>query len=666
MATLVELFDKSMARDANGPVIKFREGASEEVLSRAQLFAKARAIGARLAELAAVGERALMVYPSGPDFLAAFCGAMYAGVAAVPVYPPDRRPGSLERFAALIADAEPTILLGTDEVLTLLRLVAPSLPVLSQLRWLATDKIPVEDADGFALPKIAGTTVAYIQYTSGSTGTPRGVIHLNQNVAANIEMIRRTFPIHDGEHSAIWLPLYHDMGLINSLTTISHGGFIALMSPTAFLRDPMQWLRTISRERTTISAAPNFAYDLCARKATAKDFGELDLRCWEIALNGAEPVRADTIARFSKTFAPCGFRSEAFAPSYGLAEATLLVSFGPRDRGARVIEADEAALAAGRALPAAAGARSRTLVASGRVAVQTEVAIVDPTTRRRCAPGGIGEVWVRGDGIGRGYWKRPEETETTFCARIEPDGEGPFLRTGDLGFIDAGQLCITGRSKDVIVIHGKNHYPYDIEAAMAAAHPAVRVGCCVATSLSTGAGEGLALFFERSKEAPEAPLAAILDAVQDAVVATCNLSPVVMAVLEPGSIPKTSSGKLRRGACRDAFLAGQLTVLALRDLRLSVEQESQQVLARKPAADVESVCARIQDEVRAILGREVGPDAVLTRIGIDSVAAMEIMFVLEDKFELSVTHEELAVPVSILELSKIVVTKGKTALSAKP
>lgn len=663
MATLVELFEKSLARDADGPAIKFREGAAEDVLSRAELFAKARAIAAHLTELTAMGERALMVYPSGPDFLAAFCGAMYAGIAAVPVYPPDRRPGSLERFASLIADAEPTLLLGTEEVLNLLRMVAPSLPVLSQLRWLATDKISAADAGRFSPPKIAGTTVAYIQYTSGSTGTPRGVVHLNQNVAANIEMIRRTFPINPGENCAIWLPLYHDMGLINSLTTISHGGFIALMSPTAFLRDPMQWLRTISRERIPISAAPNFAYDLCARKATAKDFGELDLSCWEIALNGAEPVRADTIARFSKTFAACGFRAETFAPSYGLAEATLLVSFGPRGRGASVFEADEAALRLGRAQAAAPGARSQALVASGLLHAQAEVAIVDPTTLRRCAPGVVGEVWVRGDGIGRGYWKRSEETETTFCARIAPEGEGPFLRTGDLGFIHAGQLCITGRSKDVIVIHGKNHYPYDIEASMAAAHPAVRAGCCVATSVSTAAGEGLALFFERSKESPETPLAAIIDAVQDAVVAACNLSPVVMAVLEPGSIPKTSSGKLRRGPCRDAFLAGQLKVLASRDLRISAEQEQQPSTTQ--VADVDTVCARIQEEVHAILGREVGPEAVLTRIGIDSVAAMEIMFVLEDKFGLSVTHEDLAAPMSILELSRIVVTKGESAPSVE-
>lgn len=664
MATLVELLNNSLARDPHRPVIKFRESGREQILSRTEFFAKAKATAAHLRELAVEGERALMVYPSGPDFLAAFCGAVYAGVTAVPVYPPDGRPGSFERFNTLIADAEPTVLLGTAEVFAQLRLVEGSLPGLSQMRWLATDEIPVAGADNYVSPNISASTVAYIQYTSGSTGTPRGVIHLNGNVAANIEMIRRTFPISTGENCALWLPLYHDMGLINSLTTISHGGFLALMSPVEFLRDPMAWLHTISREQIPISAAPNFAYDLCVRKATVKDFAELDLRSWDLALNGAEPVRAETIYRFSKAFGPCGFRSEAFAPSYGLAEATLLVSFGPRAKGARVFEADEAALALGRAQVAAHGARSRTLVAVGQVHAEAEVAIVDPTTLRRCASDVVGEIWVRGSGIGRGYWKQPAETESTFCARIAPDGEGPFLRTGDLGFIDAGQLFITGRSKDLIVIHGKNHYPYDIEAAMAAAHPSVRAGCCVAVSLHTAAGEGLALFFERSREASNAPLAAILNAVQDKVVAECKLAPVVLALLEPGSIPKTSSGKLRRGACRDAFLADRLPIIALRDLRPAEQSAQHAPAAAKPAADVESVCAGIQAEVTSILGYEVGADDVLTRLGIDSVAAMEIMFLLEDKFGLTVTHEDMAVPVSILELSKIIVAKRATTPNA--
>ena len=662
MATLIELFDKSLARDADGPAVKFVEAASEAVQSRTEFFSKAKAIAAHLGDLTSVGERALMVYPSGPDFLAAFCGAIYAGVAAVPVYPPDGRLGSLERFCALLADAEPTVLLGTEAVLAQLRLAEASFPGLSQLRWLATDTIPVADAKLFSQPKLTPSTVAYIQYTSGSTGTPRGVVHLNQNVMANIDMILRTFRISTGERCALWLPLYHDMGLINSLVTLSYGGLLALMSPTAFLRNPVQWLHTISREQIPISGAPNFAYDLCVRKATAKDFGELDLRCWELAFNGAEAVRADTLARFSKAFGPCGFRSEAFAPCYGLAEATLLVSFGPRGAGTRTFEADEALLSLGRAQVAVPGAGSRTLVALGEVHAEAEVAIVDPTTRQRCAPDIIGEIWVRGAGNGRGYWKRPEQTEATFCARIEPGGEGPFLRTGDLGFVDAGQLFMTGRIKDLIIIHGKNHYPYDIEATMAAAHPAVRAGCCVASSIATATGEGLALFFERSREASETPLAAILNAVQDRVVAACNLSPVVMAVLEPNSIPKTSSGKLRRSVCRDDFLAERLSVIALRDLRSSAEQASQLTpKAPKLTPDVAAICARIQEEVAGILGYPVGADAVLTRIGIDSVAAMEIMFVLEDKFGLSVTHEDLAVPVSILELSKLIATKGTSA-----
>jgi natural product biosynthesis luciferase-like monooxygenase protein len=428
------------------------------------------------------------------------------------------------------------------------------------------------------------------------------------------------------------------------------------MSPTGFLRDPIEWLRTISNTRGTHSGGPNFAYDLCTRRVGAADLEQLDLSSWTHAYNGAEPIRPDTLERFAKTFEPCGFRPEAFLPCYGLAEATLLVTGGPTGQGATQFHADAAALAKQRVQPPGATGKRRAFVGCGELNEDAHVLIVHPETRRECEGDQIGEIWVRGSGVGRGYWNRPEESEAVFAASLEPSGER-FLRTGDLGFIAGGQLYVTGRLKDLIIIRGQNYYPQDVESTVAAASPAVRQGCCIAVGLSDGEQEGLGVFFEVDQRAQETvALADVVRSVWEAISENHGLAPVVVGVVKNGELPKTSSGKLRRSSCREGLLSGTLPLELLRDDRKPAAAETPADDGHAAGADDAKQAAALEQclltEVRRITGAEVGPDAVITRLGINSVAAIDIMFAVEQEFGLTIAPEHFTENVTVGELAK--------------
>jgi acyl-CoA synthetase (AMP-forming)/AMP-acid ligase II len=572
-------------------------GETEEVhLTYAELDRQARAIGARLQDLKMQGERALLLYPPGLEYIAAFFGALYAEAVAVPTYPPDvmRMERTLPRFLGIVNDARPAVVLTTASILAMIPYLLEGYPALKEIQWLATDEISSDVTAEWQRPDVRPDTLAFLQYTSGSTAEPKGVMLSHGNLMYNSAMIRAALGTSPDTRGMLWLPFYHDMGLIGGiLQPIYCGATITLMSPLHFLQRPLRWLQAISRTRATHSGGPNFAYDLCVRKVTPEQRATLDLSCWKVAFNGAEPVRHQTLERFAETFAPCGFRREAFLPCYGLAEATLLVSGGSKGESTAHVSGhpvyytvQTSALAQGRVTAASAGDRdAQTLVSSGHTWLDQKIVIVDPESLTMCPPERVGEIWVSGPNVAGGYWNQAPATERTFQARTADTGEGPFLRTGDLGFLKVedprhgvadprqgkGELFVTGRLKDLIIVDGLNHYPQDIELTVEQSHPALRPGCSAAFSIEVNGEERLVVAAEVARadaiqritiqgHGEERMGEAIIKAIRGAVSEQHDLRVHKVVLLKAGTIPKTSSGKIQRHACRVGFLAGTLDV----------------------------------------------------------------------------------------------------------
>jgi acyl-CoA synthetase (AMP-forming)/AMP-acid ligase II len=583
-STLVELLRWRALHQSTRRAYTFLvDGETEEVhVTYGELDRQARAIGAQLQRLGASGERALLLYPPGLEYIAAFLGCLYGGVVAVPAYPP--HPARLDRtwprLQAIVQDAQPLVALTTSSILSIIERVLAQAPDFQAMRWVATDNLADSLAEEWRDPGVSSSTLAFLQYTSGSTATPKGVMVSHGNLMYNQRMIRNAFE-HTGQSSVVgWLPLYHDMGLIGNVIQPLYMGFsCTLMSPALFLQRPYRWLHAISCCKATTSGAPNFAYDLCVRKITPEQRATLDLSRWDLAYNGAEPIRDETIERFTATFASCGFRPEAFYPCYGLAEATLFVSGGlkasrPVLHTVRGSTLDHHQVVA----DSHRNEDSRTLVGCGRTWLDQKIVIVDPESFTPCPPDRVGEIWVSGPNIAQGYWNRPEETERTFRAYLADTGEGPYLRTGDLGFLKDGELFVTGRIKDLIIIGGVNHYPQDIEWTVEQSHPAIRPGCCAAFSVDVAGEERLVVAAEverryqpTQRQAVGAsdsgsyrqPLdgQAVVRAIRRAVAEGHDVTAHSVVLLKTGGLPKTSSGKIQRHACRAGFLAQTLDVI---------------------------------------------------------------------------------------------------------
>jgi len=475
LSTWIELLSHRAHTQSDQIAYTFLQDGNDETarLSYGQLDQQARAIAAHLQSLNLAGERALLLYPSGLEFIAAFFGCLYANVVAIPAYPP--RPNQkMMRLGAIIADADAKLVLTTSALAQGIESRFTQTPDLATLPCLATDSVTETRSQSWQAPDISSDTLAFLQYTSGSTGTPKGVMVSHRNLLHNCQVMQQAFALTSDSVMVSWLPCFHDMGLIfGILEPLYVGAIDILMPPTAFVQHPARWLQTLSHYRGTHSGGPNFAYELCLSKVKPNQLVDLDLSSWRYAYNGAEPVRRETLEAFAEKFKPCGFRPSALYPCYGMAEATLMISGGAGNTKPIYHSVDASALARNQVVDAAASVKS--LVGCGQGWLDTQIVVVDPESLTLCNADQVGEVWVSGSSVAQGYWQRSEQTAETFEARL-PNGEGPFLRTGDLGYLRNGELFIIGRLKDVVIIRGRNHYPQDIELTVQQSHPALRMG----------------------------------------------------------------------------------------------------------------------------------------------------------------------------------------------
>ena len=564
--TLVDVLRRRAAEQPDDAAYIFLpdRGAERLSLSFAELYARARAVAASLAERGQKGDRAVLVFSPGLDFIVAFFACLLAGVIAVPMMVP-RRASSRDASAAILADCSPRFAMTRRDLLTDARPELMERFGTGELDWVLVDSCSRDSGELQApLPLPAREDVALLQYTSGSTSSPKGVIVNHGNLIENSEMIRIALGNTRNSTHVSWVPLYHDMGLIlNALQSLYIGALCVLLAPVSFMQRPLSWLRAIHDYRAEVAGGPNFAFDLCVKRHRPEELHGIDLSCWKVALNGAEPVRASTIDRFASTFAPYGFDAKSIHPAYGMAEATLLISAGRRGTGPVTRRIDREALRNQMVAPARAQ-DAQILVGCGRQLVGERLAIVDPETRMPLGPGLVGEVWVAGPHVAQGYWRNPDATASVFTARTACGAAQYWLRTGDLGFLDEdGELYITGRIKDLIIIRGINHYPQDIEETVQDSHAALRRHCGAAFSVPDHNDEEQLVLVQEVERAFRRQIASeeIIASVREAITREHEIAAREIVLIRTGSLPKTTSGKIQRRLTRQMFLAGTLSLV---------------------------------------------------------------------------------------------------------
>lgn len=528
--------------------------------SFAELSRRALTIAATLAAADLRGKPVLMIYPSGLDFAAAFCACLHAGAIATPI--PFLTPrAALDRVRRIAAHTKPAAVLGIARAQSSFRIDPSDVPELAGIPWIMTDSLPDEVGACAPVPSPWDPLApALLQYSSGSTGQPKGVVISHANLHANLDMLSAAFGTDTGSVFVSWLPMFHDMGLVSALLHSLHvGAACILMPPAAFLQRPLRWLQAIDTYRGTVSGAPNFAYELCVDRAAGKDLSDLDLGSWSLAYCAAEPVRAGTMARFADRFAGSGFRRNALFPCYGLAEATVFVS-GPGERtGVRTLDVDARALARNEISPAIDEEPHRTLVGCGRSWLGQTAVIVDPETCRPVPENRIGEVWVAGPHVAAGYWNAPESTSAGFGAVLAGTTEPLFLRTGDLGAMIGDELYIAGRLRDLIIVRGANFHPQDIEATVAGSHPAFAADRAAAFCIDVDEAEQVVVACEVSRHHLRTlDGQALAAAAVEAVNREFGIRLYDLVLLSPNALPLTTSGKVQRRQCRQSYLDGTL------------------------------------------------------------------------------------------------------------
>ncbi|MEH2238951.1 condensation domain-containing protein [Nostoc sp.] len=651
----------------------------QSTLTYQQLVKRSCAIASQLQALNLKGERALLLYPPGLDYLTAFFGCLYAGVVAVPAYPP-RNQRKTPRISAITTDAQPSIALTTTAMLPTLQSIFAQTTNLESLHWLTTDDIAPGLEDAWQQTKINPDTLAFLQYTSGSTGTPKGVMLSHGNLLHNAAMTYQIMEHSPSSKFVSWLPVYHDMGLIGGILQPLYGGFpCILMSPTAFLQRPYRWLQAISHHRGTTSGSPNFAYELCIQKITPEQKETLDLSSWSVAFNGAEPIRQHTLERFADAFAECGFRPEAFYPCYGMAEATLMISGGIKKALPPGKTVAKSALSRNQVVEANIDSEDiQNFVSCGQTLPQQQIAIAHPETLTRCQPDEVGEIWVSGPSVGQGYWHRQEETEQIFHAYLQDTGvtaaSGPFLRTGDLGFLQNGELFITGRAKDLIIIRGRNLYPQDIELTTERSHSSLRLGSCAAFAVEVAHEERLIVVQElefRAKPNFEEVTAAIRQAVTEAY----EVQVYAVILIKPGSIPKTSSGKIQRRATKANFLANKLEVISqsILDSADYLDNETnlsrEAIMATAPEARLPLLISYLQKQIAQILKvavSQVKPEQPLNTLGLDSLIVFDLKNRIQVDFGVAISVEDFFQDASVILLAMQILPQLTTTKPSEP
>lgn len=590
----------------------------------------AQAVANQLREKVAEGSRALLLYPPGLGVLPAFFGCLKAGIVAVPVPPPDgvRLKHSLPRLQGIVTDADAEVILTTSDLRKDLESrLSEALP---NVHWIATDTLEPDDTSSFAPADITADTLAYLQYTSGSTSAPRGVMLTHAHVLANLAYLKEGFACDENSVCITWMPYFHDYGLVEGLLQpMFSGADCYVLSPLTLLKRPFRWLQAIDRFGGTHTHAPNFAYELCLERITAEQLKELDLSSWRVAGNGAEPVRAETLRRFTKTFEPQGFRAETFYPAYGMAEATLFVTARGHDQNPRMLQLDANALEQNRIRPLSPDENdqtARTVVSCGLPQPGTDLRIVDPATGRTRAPDEVGEIWIASPSVALGYWRRPEDTTATFGAYLaDAPEDGPFLRTGDLGFLYQGELHLTGRLKDLIVVAGVNHYPHDIEWTVLDASPDLRREHCAAFAVEENAEERLVIIAEAGRRMTE--WQAAFRSIREAVSREHGLAAAEILILERGQILKTSSGKVQRRACRQAYLENRLNCIARWEHKTNAGTKT----SRTGKADLREWLCQELARMLSLAPERIDPHAPFAELGLDSRAAIAVIGALEDR-----------------------------------
>jgi len=630
-----------------------RDGLTDEQqLTYAQLDRRAQEIGRTLIERGLTGERALLLFPPCMDFVEAFFGCLYAGVTAVPGYPP-RKNRSMDRIEGIARDADAAAALSNSYTVERTTAILEEDSKLASVNWIATDQIQ-PDASLTIDAVEPRNDLAVLQYTSGSTGSPKGVMLTNENIMRNCSLISRAFQSDRNSRGGSWLPTYHDMGLIGGvLNPMFIGCGAYLMSPMMFMQRPIRWLKAISRYKINISGGPNFAYDLCTQKVADEDLAELDLSEWNVAFNGAEPVRKETLDNFAERFGPCGFNKDAFYPCYGMAETTLFVTGGDPKEPVAVRCFDGSALDEKRVISAAPdGDKGRYSIGCGHAWPEEDVLIVDPDTRTPLPVNRVGEVWISSPSVAAGYWNKKEKSDETFRAELAGGNGRTYLRSGDLGFWHKDELFITGRIKDMIIVRGVNRYPQDIEMTVERADRRLRSGAAAAFAVDVDGRERLIVVSEVLRGVDD-DWHEVIDAIRRDVTMQHELPPDGVVLVRSGSIPKTSSGKIQRHACREGFLDGTLKTVASRYLWIANQASDSAAKSNgkastngkassngkalaEPMGDIESVSFVVIQHVKSIAKERVTgkltKETNIVELGLDSLERMEIITELESHF----------------------------------
>ncbi|GAB4407949.1 MAG: hypothetical protein Fur0044_01060 [Anaerolineae bacterium] len=671
-SNLVELLQWRAYHQAEQEAYTFLlDGESEAVtLTYGELDRRARTIAAYLQSREASGRPVLVAHPPGLEFIVALFGCFYAGTIAVPTFPPRLRPQRPDqRFQTIAADSQANLILTTAEATS--KIATPQSPQTPLLQWIATDHLPDELAGSWRSPSINQDSLAFLQYTSGSTTNPRGVMISHGNLWHNLAFIYNCMVNTADNRGVFWLPPYHDMGLLAGiLQPLYCGSPVILLSPLDFIRQPVWWLQAISRYRATISGGPNFAYDLCIQQTTPEQRATLDLSSWQVAFNGAEPVRAETLEQFTATFTPAGFRRQAFYPCYGLAEATLLATGGHKTKPPLIQFVPPETLATKQPHTFSNGhLKGQAMVSCGRSSPDQTVLIVEPEARTLCPAGHIGEIWISGPSVAQGYWNQPQETQAVFQAYLAT-GEGPFLRSGDLGFIQNQELFVTGRLKDLIIIHGHNYYPQDIEFTVARSHPALQANGGAVFTIEQANETHLVVIQEVTRLALQRlDVAEVIQAIRHAVATEYQLKLDTVVLVKPGGVPKTTSGKIQHWLCRDKFIAETLPVVGQSSLHKSQPVAPTNGLPTTNNDRPVSLTQYLQTQAAQILNVEANSFNLhepLMTMGFDSLMVARFVNRIKEDLGMDIAFEQLSEGVNMLQLVDYLQQQVKPDSSALP